>query len=70
MNLSCCAAITTCCVHEGRWGLHLDPATGQVSVTRPDGTPHDLEPTRPWTTPTTRRGDPPDTRRDDPPDTS
>ena len=58
------------CVHEGRWGIHLDPTTGQVSVTRPDGTPHDLQPTRPWTTPTTRSGDPPDTRRGDPPDTS
>jgi hypothetical protein len=49
------------CVHEGRWRLHLDPATGQVHVTRPDGTPHDLAPTRPWTTPTTQADDPPDT---------
>ena len=57
------------CAHEGRWGIHLEPATGQVSVTRPDGTPHDLQPTRPWTTPTTRSDDPPDIRRSDPPTT-
>ena len=49
------------CVHEGRWALHLDPATGQVGVTRPDGTPHDLGPSRPWTTPPTQADDPPDT---------
>ena len=48
-------------LHEGGWRIHLDPTTGQVSVTRPDGSPHDLAPTRPWTTPTTRRDDPPDT---------
>jgi hypothetical protein len=41
-------------VHEGRWRIHLDPTSGKVSVTRPDGTPHDLAPSRPWTTPTTR----------------
>jgi hypothetical protein len=48
-------------VHEGRWRIHLDPATGQVGVTRPDGTPHDIAPSRPWTSPTTGRGDVPDT---------
>jgi len=58
------------CVHEGRWRIHLDPATGQVTVTRPDGTPHDLGPTRPWTTPTTQANDPPGTQAEDPPDTS
>jgi len=58
------------CVHEGRWRIHLDPATGQVHVTRPDGTPHDLAPTRPWTTPTTQADNPPTARREDPPDTS
>jgi hypothetical protein len=47
-------------VHEGRWRIHLDPTTGQVTVARPDGTPHDIAPNRPWTTPTTRAGDPPD----------
>jgi hypothetical protein len=57
-------------VHEGRWRIHLDPTTGQVHVTRPDGTPHDLGPTRPWTTPTTQAGDPSDRPADDPPDTS
>ena len=58
------------CVHEGRWRIHLDPATGQVHVTRPDGTPHDLAPSRPWTTPTTRADHPPGARGTDPPDTS
>jgi hypothetical protein len=58
------------CVHEGRWRIHLDPATGQVHATRPDGTPHDLGPTRPWTTPTTQANDPPGTQAEDPPDTS
>jgi hypothetical protein len=48
-------------VHEGRWRIRLDPTTGQVHITRPDGTPHDLAPTRPWTTPTTQADDPPDT---------
>jgi len=57
-------------VHEGRWRIHLDPATGQVSVTRPDGTPHDLGPTRPWTTPTRHADDLPESRGNDPPDTS
>jgi hypothetical protein len=48
-------------LHEGGWRIHLDPATGQVSVTRPDGSDHDLGPSTPWTTPTTRRDEPPDT---------
>jgi hypothetical protein len=47
-------------VHEGGWTIHLDPTTGHVHVTRPDGTPHDLGPSKPWTTPTTRNDDPPD----------
>ena len=29
-------------VHEYGWRLHLDPHTGDVSATRPDGTPYDL----------------------------
>jgi hypothetical protein len=40
------------CVHEGRWRIDLDPATGQVHVTRPDGTPYEIGPSHPWTTPT------------------
>ena len=44
-------------VHEGHWRIRLDPATGEISVTRPNGRPYDLPSTRPWTTPTTRRGD-------------
>ena len=38
-------------VHEGQWHLHFDNATGEVSITRPDGTPYELAPSRPWTTP-------------------
>ena len=38
-------------VHEGQWSLHLDRATGEVSVTRPDGRPYELGPSRPWTSP-------------------
>jgi len=38
-------------VHEGRWKLTLDHATGEVSVIRPDGTPYELGPSQPWTTP-------------------
>jgi hypothetical protein len=41
-------------VHEGQWGLELDARTGQVSITRPDGRPYELGPSRPWTTPTTQ----------------
>ena len=46
-------------VHEGHWQIRLDPHTGQVHVTRPDGTPYELQPSQPWLTPTTQRGDPP-----------
>ena len=38
-------------VHEGRWTLHLEHATGEVWVRRPDGTPYELGPSRPWTSP-------------------
>jgi hypothetical protein len=38
-------------VHECGWTLHFDVTTGQVSVTRPDGSPYELGPSRPWTTP-------------------
>ena len=47
-------------VHEGRWRIHLDPATGQVHITRPDGTPYQIGPSHPWTTPSTRTDDPTD----------
>jgi hypothetical protein len=49
-------------VHEGRWGLHFDPATAEVRVTRPDGRPYELGPTRPHQGATPggpARGDPP-----------
>jgi hypothetical protein len=49
-------------VHEGGWRIDLDPTTGQVTVTRPDGSAHDIGPSKPWTTPTTRGDNPPDTR--------
>jgi hypothetical protein len=45
-------------VHEGRWRIRLDPVTGLVHVTRPDGTPYEIGPSHPWTTPTTRTDDP------------
>jgi len=56
-------------VHEGQWRIHLDRTTGQVHITRPDGRPYELGPSRPWTGPTTRRGDPTngDPRSGDPP---
>jgi hypothetical protein len=44
-------------VHEGQWRLRLDPATGEVTVTRPDGRPYELGPSRPWVSPAVRRGD-------------
>ena len=39
-------------VHEGHWSIHLDPTTGEVTVTRPDGTPYELGPSLPHATPT------------------
>jgi hypothetical protein len=41
-------------VHEGRWTLRHDHTTGQIHVTRPDGTPYELGPSMPWTTPSHR----------------
>src|SRR5262249_19389973 len=46
-------------VHEGHWDLQFDPATGQVTVTRPDGSPYELGPTERWDSANTRRTDPP-----------
>jgi hypothetical protein len=42
-------------VHEGRWTLCHDRTTGEVHVARPDGTPYELGPSRPWTSPSQRR---------------
>jgi hypothetical protein len=42
-------------VHEGRWRLRHDHTTGEVHITRPDGTPYEFGPSLPWTTPS-RRG--------------
>jgi Domain of unknown function (DUF222) len=42
-------------VHEGHWTVEFNNATGQVRVTRPDGTPYELGPSQPWTT-ATRQG--------------
>ena len=36
-------------VHEGQWRIHLNPATGEVTVTRPDGTPYQLAASQPFT---------------------
>ncbi len=41
-------------VHEGQWKLHHDTTTGTVHVTRPDGTPYELNPTRRWLNPQPR----------------
>jgi hypothetical protein len=38
-------------VHEGQWTLRLDPATGEVHITRPDGRPYELGPSRPFISP-------------------
>jgi hypothetical protein len=38
-------------VHEGAWQLYLDPATGDVAVTRPDGRPYELGPSRGFVSP-------------------
>jgi hypothetical protein len=45
-------------VHEGHWELQFDPSTGQVTVTRPDGTPYELAATEPWNGANTRRDTP------------
>jgi hypothetical protein len=45
-------------VHEGGWRIHVD-AAGMLSVTRPDGAPYELGPTRPWTTTHQLPGDDP-----------
>ena len=44
-------------VHEGQWQISFDHSTGEVSVTRPDGLPYQIRPSRPWTGPATQRGD-------------
>jgi Argininosuccinate lyase len=38
-------------VHEGQWTLRMDYATGEVWVWRPDGSPYELGPSRPWISP-------------------
>jgi hypothetical protein len=38
-------------VHEGRWSIRLDRGTGEVWVTRPDGSPYELGPSLPWRPP-------------------
>jgi uncharacterized protein DUF222 len=45
-------------VHEGGWRIHLDRATGEVRITRPEGTSYRLPQTRstPWNGPTTQAG--------------
>ena len=37
-----------CRVHEGRWKLRLDRTTGEIHITRPDGTPYELGPSQPF----------------------
>ncbi|MER7006751.1 DUF222 domain-containing protein [Dactylosporangium sp. NPDC000555] len=36
-------------VHERGWQLHHHPTNGTITITRPDGTPYDLGPSRPRT---------------------
>jgi hypothetical protein len=38
-------------VHEGHWTLRLDRDTGQAHITRPDGQPYELGPSRPYISP-------------------
>ena len=42
-------------VHEGRWTLTWDHTTGAVYAYRPDGTPYELGPSLPHTSPTRQR---------------
>lgn len=35
------------CVHERGWGMDRDPVTGWIAITRPDGRPYELGPSRP-----------------------
>ncbi|GAA3189353.1 DUF222 domain-containing protein [Dactylosporangium siamense] len=35
------------CVHERGWAMDRDPATGWITITRPDGRPYELGPSRP-----------------------
>jgi hypothetical protein len=45
-------------VHEGRWRIDLDPHTGEVHITRPEGIPYHIPHTRStsWNGPTTQTG--------------
>jgi hypothetical protein len=38
-------------LHEGGWSIRLDQQAGTVSVRRPDGSPYEVPPSRPWTAP-------------------
>lgn len=40
-------------VHEGQWSIAFDQSTAEVAVTRPDGSPYELDPTRAWRLSTT-----------------
>ncbi len=42
-------------VHEGGWTVALDPATGQVQITRPNGSAYELGPSQPLTAPNPQR---------------
>jgi hypothetical protein len=35
------------CVHERGWAMDRDPATGWITITRPDGRPYELGPSKP-----------------------
>jgi hypothetical protein len=42
-------------VHEGGWTIRFDPATGEVRVWRPDGSPYEIGPSQPYISPNTKR---------------
>jgi len=57
-------------LHEGHWTLAMDRATGEVSARRPDASPYELGPSRPWTTPSYQGPQPVPPRRRHAPEAS
>jgi hypothetical protein len=45
-------------VHEGQWRIRLNRSAGEVTVTRPNGTPYELGPSQPYLSANRRRGEP------------
>jgi hypothetical protein len=57
-NLLCLCRWHHARVHEGQWRIHLHRDTGEVTVTRPDGTPYELGANQPYLSANRRRGEP------------